>query len=94
MVQVRKLTMSAAADPISDRAESDGRDLVRALEIHKRDLALVATELIGPVPPFFHRIGGRYRWQIIIRSPNPNRLLKDFTILRDWILELDPVSTL
>lgn len=37
---------------------------------------------------------GRFRWQIIVRSPDPNRLLANFPIPPKWMVGIDPVSTL
>jgi primosomal protein N' (replication factor Y) len=81
-------------DPINDRAQREATDLAKGLRLHIRHKALAASEVIGPVPPFFNRINGRYRWQIIIRSPNPVRLLDDFPIPPKWQVDIDPVSTL
>lgn len=52
-----------------------------------------ATELIGPVPCFFARLGGLYRWQIILRGPDPASLLRDRP-LANWRVEVEPVSLL
>jgi primosomal protein N' (replication factor Y) len=52
-----------------------------------------ATEIIGPVPCFFARIGGLYRWQIILRGPDPISLLRNRQ-LGGWRVEVDPVSLL
>jgi primosomal protein N' (replication factor Y) len=55
------------------------------------------TTLIGPVPSFFARIGGFYRWQMILRGPDPIPLLREDSILRalvDWRVEADPISLL
>jgi primosomal protein N' (replication factor Y) len=49
--------------------------------------------MIGPVPCFFTRLAGRYRWQIILRGPDPTGLLRDRQ-LPDWIIEVDPSSLL
>ena len=68
--------------------------MASALRLHVREMALGATDLIGPVPPYFSRIDGRYRWQIIVRSPDPTRLLAGFPIPKQWALDIDPVSTL
>jgi len=51
------------------------------------------TDLIGPAPCFFSRLYGRYRWQIILRGPDPTQLLRDRQ-LPDWIVEVDPPSLL
>lgn len=49
--------------------------------------------LIGPVPCFFTRLSGRYRWQIILRGPDPAEILRDRQP-PDWIIEVDPSSLL
>jgi primosomal protein N' (replication factor Y) len=55
---------------------------------------LTATDVLGPTPPFFARVDGRYRWQIIVRSPDPAKLLADFHVPRPWLVDIDPESTL
>jgi primosomal protein N' (replication factor Y) len=55
------------------------------------------TTVIGPVPSFFAKIGGYYRWQIVLRGPDPASLLKEDPVARwliDWRLEVDPISLL
>ncbi len=55
------------------------------------------TTLIGPVPSFFARIGGYYRWQIVLRGPDPVTVLKGDPAQRwliDWRVEVDPISLL
>jgi primosomal protein N' (replication factor Y) len=51
------------------------------------------VSLIGPVPCFFTRLQGRYRWQIILRGPDPKEILRNRR-LPDWIIEVDPPSLL
>lgn len=51
------------------------------------------TSLMGPVPCFYQRIGGTYRWQVLIRGPRPIDLIrgKDFG---NAIITVDPISLL
>lgn len=51
------------------------------------------TEMVGPVPCFFSKSYGRYRWQIILKGPDPRVLLRGRQ-LPDWIVEVDPPSLL
>ena len=90
----RRLAKLLFVDPFNDRGQREAEKLAQGLRLHVRELALGATEILGPTPPFFNRVDGRYRWQIIIRSPNPTRLLTDFPLPRGWIVDIDPVSTL
>jgi len=48
---------------------------------------------IGPVPSFFAKVGGYYRWQIVLRGTNLQELLRDVK-LDGWRIEVDPVSLL
>jgi primosomal protein N' (replication factor Y) len=52
-----------------------------------------ANEIIGPVPCFFARISGDYRWQIVLRGPDPVILLRDRD-LKEARVEVDPPSLL
>jgi len=55
------------------------------------------TTVIGPAPSFFARLGGYYRWQIILRGPDPLSVLREDTVTRllaDWRVEVDPISLL
>jgi primosomal protein N' (replication factor Y) len=90
----RRMAKLVLVDPVNERAEREAEQLAKGLRLHIREKALAATEILGPTPPFFNRIDGRYRWQIIIRSPDPTRLLADFPIPPKWIVDIDPVSTL
>ncbi len=51
------------------------------------------TSLIGPAPCFFARVNGIYRWQIILRGPNPLSLIRG-RIPDGWRVEVQPVSLL
>ena len=51
------------------------------------------TDLIGAVPCFFAKEGGLYRWQIVLRGPDPASLLRG-RLPEGWRVEVDPVSLL
>ncbi|MFW6042438.1 MAG: replication restart helicase PriA [Chloroflexota bacterium] len=90
----RRLAKLLLIDPNNERGRKEAAKLAQALQRHRREKALSATEIVGPVPPFFQRVGGRYRWQILVRAPDPGRLLRDFEVPRPWLVDIDPVSTL
>jgi primosomal protein N' (replication factor Y) (superfamily II helicase) len=54
---------------------------------------LRGSDLIGPVPCFFEKIAGRYRWQIILRSAHPETLIET-PIPENCQVDVDPVSLL
>lgn len=52
-----------------------------------------ATEMIGPVPCFYARLQGQYRWQIVLLGPDPLSLLRGRQ-LGDCRIEVNPPSLL
>jgi primosomal protein N' (replication factor Y) len=51
------------------------------------------SDWIGPVPCFYQRLDGIYRWQIILRGPKPVDIIRDQD-LGEAIVTVDPVSLL
>ncbi|HSO28231.1 MAG TPA: primosomal protein N', partial [Anaerolineales bacterium] len=52
-----------------------------------------ATQLVGPAPCFFARLAGQYRWQLIVKGPDPVSLLRNRR-LDEFRVEVNPVSLL
>jgi primosomal protein N' len=53
--------------------------------------------MIGPVPSFYAKLGGIYRWQIVLRGVDPVPFLRERlneNLLKDWRVEVDPISLL
>ena len=90
----RRMARLLIADPVDERAKRVAEDMARVLATAVREKALAATEILGPTPAFFTRLDGRYRWHIVIYSPDPHRLLDDLPIPRPWVVDIDPESTL
>jgi len=79
--------------PDAAKAESEAHKLADRLSADIRTGQRIETDLIGPVPCFFAKMNGLYRWQIILRGPDPASLLRG-KVLAGWRLEVDPVSLL
>jgi primosomal protein N' (replication factor Y) len=77
----------------ANRAESETRAFAAKLAGWIKSEDRRETTIIGPVPCFFSRLNGLYRWQIILRGPNPAGLLRGKNF-GDWRVEVDPVSLL
>ena len=80
-----------ALDPL--KAETEARGLAARLAADIQAGDRMQTDLIGPVPCFFSKAGGWYRWQIVVRGPQPDSLLRSRK-LDGWRVEVDPVSLL
>jgi primosomal protein N' (replication factor Y) (superfamily II helicase) len=78
-------------DPL--KAEAEAGKLGDRLKIRLEAEGFRQTEMIGPVPCFFAKENGEYRWQIVLRGPDPASALKELR-LTDWRVEIDPISLL
>lgn len=78
----------------SARCQREAERMQRLLKDDINSLGLADTTVIGPSPAYIQRVRGRYRWQLIIRSPEPEALLCQVPIPQGWIVDIDPVSLL
>ena len=78
------------ADP--DHARARAADLAALLR-EKISREQMKIRLIGPAPCYFPKLNGKYRWHIILRGPDPVRLVRlmDLPAIR---VEVDPPSLL
>ncbi|HSB66635.1 MAG TPA: primosomal protein N' [Anaerolineales bacterium] len=75
------------------RAENNAQALASQIQDWIQEENRLETELVGPVPCFFTRIGGLYRWQLVLRGPDPASLLRGRS-LGEWRVEVNPPSLL
>jgi primosomal protein N' (replication factor Y) len=75
-------------DQDQESAEKEAIRVAEKLSTLNRQLSI-----IGPVPCFFAKVAGYYRWQIVVRGLNPQELLQGVK-LDGWRVEVDPVSLL
>jgi primosomal protein N' (replication factor Y) len=88
----RRLARLIVNHPSADGAEREARRMGRILQlqINRKE---VEADLIGPVPCFYRRLRGLYRWQVIVRAQDPRPILPEVLPER-WSLDIDPVSLL
>jgi primosomal protein N' (replication factor Y) len=84
------------------RLEYRHRDASKAESESQRVLKIIQEKLItehrspttvSAVPCFFAKVDGVYRWQVILRGPDPASLLRGLR-LDDWRVEVEPISLL
>jgi primosomal protein N' (replication factor Y) len=83
----------------SDRytAQIEATVLAERLQHLIQELHLTDTDIVGPAPAFMERLRGRYRWQVILRSPTPSLLIGALTrndLPIGWSIDMDPAATL
>jgi primosomal protein N' (replication factor Y) len=75
-------------------AETKANAYGEALKGWIRHRELSATRVVGPVPAYFRKIRGEYRWQLLIKGPDPVRLVREHPPGQEWIIEVDPPTIL
>jgi primosomal protein N' (replication factor Y) len=89
----QKLVRLVFAHPDESEARRKTEAMAQTLRARIVEQERLETSLIGPVPCFFAKIRGRYRWQIVVRGPHPAALI-DFPIPEGWQVDVDPVELL
>lgn len=86
---VKLLYSNVSEDKAQEEADRLGRELQHRLNMAEDPQA----SIIGPVPAFYRKLRGDYRWQIIVRAPDPRAYIPE-TLPKGWAVDVDPVSLL
>ena len=89
----RRLARMVYRHTSDDAAQSAAERMAGSIEARIRELGVRRAELIGPVPAYFRRVRGEYRWMVVIRAADPIQLLPE-DLTRGWTVDVDPVSLL
>ncbi|MBV9119643.1 MAG: primosomal protein N' [Chloroflexi bacterium] len=75
-----------------EKCQREAEALFERLEMLARD-ADSPIELTGPLPPYLERSHGKYRWQILARGRELDRILLA-DLPAGWMIDVDPASVL
>ncbi len=76
------------------KAQAEAERLAQELQEAIGQSGLADTDLIGPAPCFFAKQRNEYRWQIVVRGPDPAALLRQVALPLGWRLDVDPADML
>ncbi len=91
MIRLARLVI---AHPDARHAQTQAEALAGKLREALTAAGPAGGDLIGPAPAFFARVRGRYRWQILVRCPDPAALLRSVEIPAGWVVDVDPSDVL
>lgn len=77
-----------------ERAREQAEFAASRLRQILQERELTGSEIIGPAPCFYTRVDRRYRWQLLLRGPDPRAALGALSPERGWQIDIDPVSVL
>jgi len=75
-----------------DLCRQEAMRMREKLATEARARGIAGLSLIGPAPAFVPRRRGKYRWQIILRGPDPAALLAPLAFPPGWTVDIDPVG--
>lgn len=79
----------------SERSAREATERVaRLLRARIDNLGLDQTEVVGPAPAFFARLGGAWRWHLVIKARSPGELFEGLDLGPGWRIDVDPVDLL
>ncbi len=73
-------------------SEGEAERLCRTLLRRQRAIGDAESAVIGPAPAYPARLRGRYRWHVVLRSPDPAGFLSQVELPAGWVVDIDPVS--
>ena len=79
--------------PEALRAEREARTMAAQLRRELQAQKGKRVDILGPAPCFYRRLGGKYRWQIILRGAELRELLPK-RVEPNWRIEAEPASLL
>jgi len=75
------------------KAEQDAHSMAERIQHLLVEGQRSNTETIGPAPCFYARLNREYRWQILLRGPEPASLLLGVKLI-GWRIEVSPPTVL
>ena len=81
-------------NPELREVEEETRQMADEIRSWIEKESIQSIRLVGPLPCFFQRIKGDYRWQIVLIGEKPQRFLQNYRSKNGWRFEINPISLL
>jgi primosomal protein N' (replication factor Y) (superfamily II helicase) len=93
---LRRMARLVYWDRNGEKAETAARQMaaVIAHRLQAMGQESQSVDIVGPAPAFFGRLGGYYRWQLILCAADPSAILRPLDIPFGWRIDVDPTSVL
>lgn len=93
---IRRLARLVYWDKKLEKAQAASELMATTLRQRLQEMGIAgeAVTVIGPAPAFFARYRSFYRWQVLLRAPDPAQVLHTIAIPFGWRVDIDPMSML
>jgi primosomal protein N' (replication factor Y) len=78
----------------AERAQREAEHMAKGLRSYVARQGVPEVDIIGPAPCFYGRLRGQHRWHILVRSDEPEALLRPLTLPLGWRVDIDPIDLL
>ena len=82
-----RLVYAHTRPELAERGAKRYGDLLRS---ERERLGLPGPHVIGPAPCYFSKVGGRWRWQVLLLGPGAHELLSAVTPPAQWSIDVEP----
>ncbi len=90
----RRLARIVFSHASQERARQEAETAAARLRKILAEQGLRATSIIGPAPCFYARVDRHYRWQLLLRGPDPRAALRQLRPAPGWRIDIDPLDLL
>jgi len=77
-----------------EQAQREAERQYQELENTLAGEQIANLRISGPLPCYFARLGGWYRWQILLIGEQPQNFLRNRPLRKGWQIEINPISLL
>jgi primosomal protein N' (replication factor Y) len=77
-----------------ERSFQMAEEIARRLRLWVAQQGFPAVDIVGPAPAYVQRVRSKYRWQIIVRAPDPAKVLGPVPLPPGCRIDIDPVNLL
>ena len=82
------------SDLIAGRAEEEAAKYAQGLSMERAREGRTDVQVVGPLPAYFRRVRGRYRWQVLLKGEGSRALIEKCPVPRGWVVDVDPLHIL
>jgi primosomal protein N' (replication factor Y) len=86
------LAVLTFSDPDPEQAAEEAQSAGAWLRSVLEGGTLPGIRLLGPAPPFLHRLRGEHRWQLILKGRDLQRMRPHLPRGRGWSYDVDPFN--
>lgn len=87
-----RLIVLKLSGPDAAEAHATAYAVAERMNLRRTVSGLTDVQVIGPTPGFPLRVRDMFRWQIVLKGAQPERMLDEEPLGKEWTIDIDPAS--